>query len=40
MSVEKGRNPLQELAIEPSTDPNILLRPAKRIAISRFASSC
>jgi hypothetical protein len=36
MSTEKSRNLMQELAIEPSINPNILLRPAKRIAISRF----
>jgi hypothetical protein len=40
MSTEKGRNFMQELEFEPSTEPNILLRPPKRIAISRFASSC
>jgi hypothetical protein len=40
MSTEKGRNLIQELEFELSIDPNILLRPAKRIAISRFASSC
>jgi hypothetical protein len=40
MSIEKGRNLLQEIEFEPSTDLNILLRPAKCIAITRFASSC
>ncbi len=40
MSIEKGGNRMQELAIEPSIDPNILICFSKPIAISRFASSC
>jgi hypothetical protein len=40
MSSEKRATGKQELAIEPSTDINILFRPSIRIVLSRSASSC
>lgn len=40
MSIEERGIGMQELAIEPLIDPNILFRHSIRIAITRFASSC
>jgi len=40
MSRENAEIGMQQLAIEPSTDINILFCPSGRIAIRRSASSC